>query len=842
MKKWIQEALKKVGYFTLIAAMLICSLPLQTIAAVVTNDKQTVSADQNKSAGSSVSASSLSNAGNTENGKISGEKAASTESAGSTENNHVTGMESGNTTSPNSAKGTDSGADKGVQKPEGTTNGSNVSKTDELKNDVSAAAGTETGKNSNTSSSAGNPENSKNLVNPSNSQGDPGIDVINNVKVIPEITKKYCYEEGTEKRSYQVTISGKAEYGILGEISDEDRDTALSRYKLKLTLTKTPGDNAEETTIIVEEKSLKDAINNEVKISDYLITSNTELKWKVEVLKDEETVPVAVEERTESVIMPEEISVTFGEITGIPTGTDFLQYTGNPDGSDRYFKAVIDAKITAQFQGDDIPEDNREAEKSKELEKYKLKVHVEGPSGVIYDENRVFKLEADCNTISIADAGQTEFDFKEDGDHSWYACITKDDVEVEGTKKEGNCIVKIPDPIQVKVNGLTLAENSCIPKDEEGECKSFDVTFLTTVDLSVTGLDEANVQGADGTQTIIVPASQRIEEVKYCLDQMKLELQEDKGIAEGKAGWEKLSDIDLNVEQLAKTLVNSPDHTTICSKDKTVNLLSAGDHAYRTVLTKADGTTLESVRADVKIEHLAQDFEYVTSDGKNTYKLGETFTYSLAPGAKAYGTVTCYESDKDGNAIMSDPHFTIQASNDGSYQIAGTKLETGYVSFRCAGNDIYAEATKTYAITIEKEKLKGTISIHDIQSGFAFWKGDALKIIVSLDASKSDTLGQYYPGISLVLTAVSESNKKETISLGNMSSDAAVYSKENQTVTYEYTVKKNIVSRLKDSDTYTIKAEAAYEGQADIQYEKMTLEYKNFSATKKRHTLKHRRI
>lgn len=835
MKKWIQEALKKAGYFTLIAAMLICSLPLQTIAAVVTNDKQTVSADQNKSAGSSVGASSLSNAGNTENGKISGEKAASTESAGSTENNHVTGMESGNTTSPNSAKGTDSGADKGVQKPEGTTNGSNVSKTDELKNDVSAAAGTETGKNSNTSSSAGNPENSKTLVNPSNSQGDPGIDVINNVKVISEITKKYCYEEGTEKRSYQVTISGKAEYGILGEISDEDRDTALSRYKLKLTLTKTPGDNDEETTTIVEEKGLKDAINNnEVKISDYLITSNTELKWKVEVLKDEETVPVAVEEKTEPITMPEEISVTFGEITGIPTGTDFLQYTGKPDGSERYFKAAIDAETTAAFNIDSIEGDSLEAEKTKELEKYKLKVHVEGPTGQLYDEDRAFQLsESDYNTISIADAAQTEFDFKEDGDYSWYAVITKEGAEVPDTKKEGNCNIKIPDPIQVEFSNLALAEAGCTPKNEEGECKSFDLSLNTSFDISVSGLDETNVQVPDGTQTTIVPATDRTEEVRDCLDKIKLELQEDKGIAGAKEDWVKLLDINLDVKQLADALVNSPDHTTTFSENKTVNPLPAGDYAYRTVLTKADGTTLESVRADVEIEHLAQDFEYVTSDGKNTYKLGETFTYSLAPGTNAYGTVTCYESDKDGNAITNDQHLTIQPSNDGSYQIAGRKEGTSYVSFRCAGNDIYAEATKTYAITIEKEKLEGTISIYDTQSGFAFWKGDALKIIVSLDASKSDTLGQYYPGISLAFTAVSEGIEKETISLGNMSSDAAVYSEKNQKVTYEYTVKRNIVSRLKDSDTYTIKAKAAYQGQADIQYEALTLEYKNFSATKK---------
>lgn len=844
MKKWIQEALKKVGYFTLIAAMLICSLPLQTIAAVVTNNKQTVSAEQNKSAGSDTGAGNLVNAGNTEKGKTDNGDIPGTKNVGNTGN--------GNVPSTESVSSTTSGTVKNEQKSGNTADKSVEGTTDVTKSDTSVTEDTTNLDSGSTQIEDGNSTDPKVPENPQNQPGTSvgtDIDVINTFNVtsgnIEE--KTYYYDESTGDRGYLVTVRGFVDYGFLPNSTETEREEALSQYKVRLTLTEAPGDNSEGATTEAVEKSLKEAKDTNIAISNYFITSDTELSWKIEVLKEGKEEPVSVVEKTETVTMSEAIAIAVDFKECIfktePSGQDLLQYVSTSDGTDRYFKAFIDADVSGAFNIESISNNNCEAEKKKELEKYKLRVHVEGPSDFKYEKDRGLQLGEDCNTISLADAEewQTEFEFREDGEYSWYAVIVKTDgekeEELEGTKKAGGCNIEIPDPIQIEFDNLNIAEESRVPNYNEAvECESYDVSLVTSVDIRVKSSDETSSQEQDGTQVITIPAWDRLEEVVNCLAQMKLELQEGKETTNGNEDWTKFIDIDLNENQIAETLLNNPGQTVPFSHKETVTLTSAGNHAYQAVLSTVNTdevSILASCKADVQIEQIEQDFEYVTSDGENIYNLGKSFTYRLKPGSDVYGAVTCYESDESEREVATDRHLTIEQLEDGSFQITGEKLGECHISFQHEGNDIYAKTTKVYPLTIAKEELTGTISVYGTQGGFAFWKSDTLKIKVTLEASQKDLLEKYYQGISLAFTAVPEGDEGESINLGSMSGSRAVYSSSDKTVTYEYTVNRKTMSRLKDSPhTYTIKAETAYNGQAETQYEKLTLEYPRFSAAK----------
>lgn len=281
MKRWIQEALKKAGYFILIAVMLICSFPFQTITAAVSNKNQTVSEEQNKSAYSSAVVSSSSNAGGTENDKTNSVKIPDTEIVESTGNNDVTATEIPGINSTESMKHTDnvSNDENGNDVNE---NGVNTSEGD---NSVTGSG--DKVKTESSTEKEGDIINKTEFTAPDKGSSKETKAIVNFQEILlNELELVYTYNKETRETGYNVSIKGEIPYSLTtavnseqAEIDEVSRTEELSKYLGELTLYKILEDGTEE--IIATDSKTLDQYQGFS--TSALLTEDVKLGWKLAV-------------------------------------------------------------------------------------------------------------------------------------------------------------------------------------------------------------------------------------------------------------------------------------------------------------------------------------------------------------------------------------------------------------------------------------------------------------------------------------------------------------------------------------------------------------------------------
>ena len=503
--------------------------------------------------------------------------------------------------------------------------------------------------------------------------------------------------ENTDQTEESKTVSDEASQG---ESSSAPRSEEVSESEPS-SKNEPEGETDKEETSKEEtnEEKTSEEETNEEKTSEE--ETNEEKTSEKETSEEETSEEGTSEEETSEEETSEEsetdtLDITIGEVN-ISLGTPVYKY--DKDTNARYYVISVNASAAAGFTGDVIDEDKLQETRESIASSYSVELMdaTAGKSIAHSDLHVNDEGNISIDTLSVSDIKLTKSDT-----YKWCIEVKKDGNVVKSASKE--VTVTIPDAIGVQIGTPEIiAVKHTNVTDENGKCTGFQVEPTIAVSIELTNLSST------------VDILQRREEIEKILSKYKIKVQKPNWWF-----WQEIISVPLDNAKIVDALIKSKGAKQTVSLETNYELKDAATYLFRAELNGSVSGSCEYT-----IDKLDNEIEYTPSkqlqDGE-AYRYNEDITYNHANGY-ILGNAECYESDAAGKELTENKVLKIERGNNG-FKISVKKNDkqesTHYITIKQAGNSIYNDSYKTYALKYKRVDNSLTASPSTVKECYAY--------------------------------------------------------------------------------------------------------------------------